>query len=75
MERNGRFAFVQIVTDTCSVMKAAWKLLQKEFPWRTATCCATHLLSLELKDLGKLPEVATIISKVFDAVFMPAIAP
>jgi hypothetical protein len=64
MERNGPFAFVQIVTDTCSVMKAAWKLLQREYPWLVTTCCATHVLSLELKDLGKLPEVASIISKV-----------
>ena len=64
MERNGRFAFVQVCTDTCAVMKAAWRLLLKEYPWLTATCCATHVLSLELHDLGKLPEVASIISKV-----------
>jgi predicted transcriptional regulator len=64
IERNGRFAFVQVVTDTCSVMKAAWKLLQTEYPWLTATCCGTHVLSLELKDLGKLPAVAAIIAKV-----------
>lgn len=30
----------------------------------SATCCGTHVLSLELKDLGKLPEVAAIINKV-----------
>ena len=64
MERNGRLAFVQVCTDTCSVMKAAWKLLLKEYPWLTATCCATHVLSLELHDLGKLPDVASIILKV-----------
>ena len=45
-------------------MKAAWKMLQKEYPWLTAMCCGTHVLSLELKDLGKLPEVDAIISKV-----------
>lgn len=64
IERNGRFAFVQVVTDTCAVMKAAWRLLQTEYPWITPTCCGTHVLSLELKDLGKLPEVAAIIAKV-----------
>jgi predicted transcriptional regulator len=64
IERNGRFACVQVVTDTCSVMKAAWKLLQVEYPWLTATCCGTHVLSLELKDLGKISDVATIIAQV-----------
>ena len=45
-------------------MKAAWKMLEREYPWLTATCCGTHVLSLELKDLGKLPAVAAIIDKV-----------
>ena len=35
----------------------------KEFPWLTATCCGIHVISLELKDLAKLPEVAAIIEK------------
>ena len=33
------------------------------FPWLTASGCGTHVLSLELKDLAKLPEVAAIITK------------
>ena len=44
--------------------QAAWKLLRKEFPWITTTCCGTHVLSLELKDMAKLPQVAAIIEKV-----------
>ena len=45
IERNWRFAFVLIVTDTCSVMKAAWRLLQKEYPWLSVACCGTHVLT------------------------------
>eukprot|EP00967_Tisochrysis_lutea_P103908 scaffold157243_cov49-Tisochrysis_lutea.AAC.1 len=64
IERHGRLCFVQVVTDTCSVMKAAWKILENHYPWLTATCCGTHVLSLELKDFAKVPEVANIIAKV-----------
>lgn len=64
MERIGRLAFIQVVTDTCSTMKAAWRLLEKEFPWITSTCCGPHTLSLELKDMAKIPGVAAIITKV-----------
>lgn len=57
----GALSIVQVVTDTCSVMKAAWKIIEKAFPWITCTCCAPHVLSLELKDMAKIPEVADVI--------------
>ena len=44
--------------------QAAWKIIRNEFPWVTTTCCGTHVLSLELKDMAKLPQVAAIIEKV-----------
>ena len=44
--------------------QAAWKIIGNEFPWVTTTCCGTHVLSLELKDMAKLPQVAEIIEKV-----------
>eukprot|EP00966_Prymnesium_polylepis_P115918 2679387-Prymnesium_polylepis.1 len=59
----GCLSVVQVVTDTCSVMKAAWKLVEAEFPWITCTCCAPHVLSLLLKDIGKISEVAAVIAK------------
>ena len=37
--------------------------MEQAFPWLTASGCGTHVLSLELKDLAKIPEVAAIISK------------
>eukprot|EP00967_Tisochrysis_lutea_P154693 scaffold307790_cov28-Tisochrysis_lutea.AAC.1 len=64
IEKHGRLNFVQVVTDTCSTMKAAWRILEKHYKWLTATCCGTHVLSLELKDFAKVPEVANVISKV-----------
>jgi hypothetical protein len=64
MRRIGQLAFVQVVTDTCSVMQAAWRNLRTHFPWLTTTCCGTHVLALELKDLAKIPAVAAVIAKV-----------
>ncbi|KAL1527820.1 hypothetical protein AB1Y20_009203 [Prymnesium parvum] len=61
----GPLKVVQVVTDTCAVMKAAWKLLESEYPWITCTCCAPHVLSLYLKDIGtKIPAVEKVIAKV-----------
>lgn len=36
----------------------------KEYPWLTATCCGTHVISLELKDMAKISGVAEVIAKV-----------
>lgn len=63
IERAGKYNIVQVCTDTCSTMKAAWRLIESRYPWITCTCCATHVLSLYLKDLAKIPEVKTAIDK------------
>ena len=47
------------VTDTCSVMKAAWALLNKELPLLLCFGCQAHVWSLFLKDICSLPEVST----------------
>ena len=64
IEKVGALKIVQVVTDTCSVMKKAWTIIEKKFPWITCTCCAPHVLSLLLKDIGKIKEVAGVIGKV-----------
>ena len=64
IKRVGKYTIIQVVTDTCSVMKAAWKIIENEFAWITCTCCGPHVLSLELSDMGKVPEVAAVIKKV-----------
>lgn len=56
-------AVVQVCTDTCAVMKAAWKSVEKQRPWVSCTCCAPHVLSLLLKDIGKIAQVADVIAK------------
>lgn len=64
IEHVGALSVVQVVTDTCAVMKSAWKIVERKYPWITCTCCAPHVLSLLLKDIGKIPEVEEVIKKV-----------
>lgn len=64
IERVGPLNVIQVVTDTCAVMKSAWKIIEESFPWITCTCCAPHVLSLLLKDIAKIPQVATTMGKV-----------
>lgn len=39
---TGPLAVVHLCSDTCSVMKAAWRLIEEKFPWITTTPCGTH---------------------------------
>ena len=50
-----------VVTDTCSTMRKAWKLVEAEFPWISCMPCQTHCPSLLLNDIGKLPGPAQVI--------------
>ena len=63
IEHAGPTNVVQVVTDTCSVMKAAWKIIEAKFPWITCTCCAPHVLSLLIHDIAKISQVAAVIKK------------
>ena len=37
--RIGWLSVVQVCTDTCAVMQAAWRIVIVRMPWETATCC------------------------------------
>lgn len=63
INRTGLFSVVHLVSDTCSTMKAAWRKIEAEYPWITTTPCGTHVLNLELKDLGKLPAFQKVIQQ------------
>ena len=63
IRKVGPLTIVQVVTDTCAVMKAAWKKVEVAFPWITCTCCAPHVLILLLHDIAKIGEVAQVLSK------------
>lgn len=64
IEKIGPHLVMHVCTDTCATMKKAWRLLEAHLPWISCTCCAAHVLSLELKDLAKkIDIVAVTISK------------
>lgn len=45
-------------------MKAAWRQIEQQKPWITCTCCGTHVLNLELKDIAKISVVDETVQKV-----------
>jgi len=54
---------VHVVTDTCSTMQGAWKIVERERPWVSATCCAPHVLNLLLKDIAHIPQVELVMEQ------------
>lgn len=54
--RVGPLNCVQVVTDTCSTMKAAWRMVEEQYPWITCSCCMPHVLNLLLKDISRKVE-------------------
>ena len=52
IEAAGALKIIQVVTDTYSVMKAAWKIIENKFPWITCTCCAPHVAAAKLGTQG-----------------------
>eukprot|EP00965_Chrysotila_dentata_P256486 6212553-Pleurochrysis_carterae.AAC.2 len=45
-------------------MSTAWRLVEAKFPWVTTSCCASHLLSLELQEFARIPRVAVVMDLV-----------
>lgn len=43
-------------------MSKAWSLVMDEFPWISALPCMPHVLSLLMKDIGKIKEVNEVIN-------------
>ncbi|KAK3916270.1 E3 SUMO-protein ligase ZBED1 [Frankliniella fusca] len=50
-----------LVTDNAAVMKAAWEVIETEFPHITAVGCAAHCLNLLFKDLVAIPKLSKLI--------------
>lgn len=52
---------ILVVTDTCAVMQRAWEFVMDEFPWLSAIPCVPHVVSLLMKDVSKIEEVAALV--------------
>lgn len=52
---------VMVVTDTCSTMKKAWSFVLDEFPWMSVIPYVPHVVSLLMKDTGKIEAVSKLI--------------
>lgn len=54
---------ILVVTDTCATMTKAWTYVMDEFPWVSCIPCVPHVVSLMMKDVGKIPEVDVLVKE------------
>lgn len=54
---------ITVVTDTCSTMEKAWTYVMDEFPWISCIPCVPHVVSLMMKDVGKIKDVAETVNE------------
>ena len=58
----GSSKFVGVVTDNASNMRAAWRILEEEFPHLCCYGCAAHGLQLLMNDLAKTSTVSDVVN-------------
>lgn len=54
---------VQVVTDNAPVCVAALRILESRYPSIVVSTCVAHSVDLMLEDIGKLPNVTSLIKK------------
>lgn len=57
----GPLKVVAVVTDTCATMEKSWGIVKDEFPWISCMPCIPHVVSLMMKDVGKVKHVSDLI--------------
>jgi hypothetical protein len=63
ISKIGSAKFLTVVTDNASNMKAAWAIVEKEYPHITAVGCASHSLNLLLNDIMKVETLSNLFKK------------
>lgn len=60
IEQIGSDKVFAVITDNAANMKAAWNLIQEDFPLITVIGCAAHALNLLLSDIMKLRTIKNL---------------
>lgn len=66
VETLGPQKVVAVTTDDTPNMKAAWRLLEKRYPWIILESCKARRIDLAARDLCKLDFVSDVIEKCMD---------
>lgn len=48
---------VSIISDNCSTMQSMYQIFEQNHPTKFGQGCASHVLNLLLKDIGKLGDI------------------
>jgi hypothetical protein len=56
IEEVGPTNVIQVVTDCCNVMKAAWRIIEAEYPWIFCCGCLAHQVNTFVKHVCKIPK-------------------
>ena len=61
MEVIGVQNFSAVITDTASVMKAAWRRIEEKYSNVVCLGCNSHIINLLVGDVLKINEIKTVI--------------
>ncbi|CAB4460063.1 unnamed protein product [Rhizophagus irregularis] len=62
MEIIGAQKFFSVITDTASVMKAAWKRIEEKYSHIVCLGCNSHIINLLIGDILKIDEIKDIVN-------------
>ncbi|GET53362.1 zinc finger BED domain-containing protein 1-like [Rhizophagus irregularis DAOM 181602=DAOM 197198] len=61
MEIVGINKFSAVITDTASVMKAAWRIIEDSYPSIVCLGCNSHVMNLLISDILKIDQIKSVV--------------
>ena len=62
MDIIGIQKFLAVITDTASVMKAAWKIIEGKYSNIVYLKCNSHIINLLIGDILKIDEIKVVVN-------------
>ena len=62
MNTIGIQKFLSVITDTASVMKAAWRIIEENHPNIVCLGCNSHIINLLIGDILKIEEIQVVVN-------------
>jgi len=53
--------FSAVITDTASVMKAAWRIIEEKYPSIVCLGCNSHIMNLLIGDILKIDQIKSVV--------------
>ena len=62
MDIIGIQKFSAVITDTASVMKVAWKIIEEKYSNIVCLECNSHIINFLIKDILKINEIKVVVN-------------